>query len=125
MPFEIVRNDITKMQVDAVVNTAHPKPDVGPGVDSMLHEKAGPQLLLARQKIGDISPGSAAITPAYGLDAQFVIHTVGPVWQGGGHGEARSLCRGSQPFFGTEGCRFYGDTAGPDPTERLEEFYGV
>lgn len=91
MPFEIVRNDITKMQVDAVVNTAHPKPDVGPGVDSMLHEKAGPQLLLARQKIGDISPGSAAITPAYGLDAQFVIHTVGPVWQGGGHGEAETL----------------------------------
>lgn len=91
MPFEIVRNDITNMQVDAIVNTANPRPIIGAGVDTMIHKKAGPQLLLARQKIGDIPRGDAAITPAYGLHAEFVIHTVGPVWQGGGHGEAATL----------------------------------
>lgn len=91
MPFEIVRNDITNMCVDAIVNTANPKPIIGSGTDTMIHEKAGPQLLLARQKIGDIARGSAALTPAYNLDAKYVIHTVGPVWQSGGHGEAETL----------------------------------
>lgn len=91
MPFEIVRNDITNMCVDAIVNTANPKPIIGSGTDTMIHEKAGPQLLFARQKIGDIARGSAAITPAYNLDAKYVIHTVGPVWQNGSHGEADTL----------------------------------
>lgn len=91
MPFEIVRNDITAMQVDAIVNTANPRPIIGAGVDSMLHERAGVGLLKARQKIGDIPPGGAAITPAFGLNARYVIHTVGPVWQGGQYGEAEML----------------------------------
>ena len=91
MPFEIVRNDITNMCVDAIVNTANPKPLIGSGTDTMIHEKAGPQLLLARRKIGDIARGSAALTPAYNLDAKYVIHTVGPVWQGGTHGETETL----------------------------------
>lgn len=91
MPFEIVRNDITNMCVDAIVNTANPKPIIGSGTDTMIHEKSGPQLLLARQKIGDIARGSAAITPAYNLDAKYVIHTVGPVWQGGSYGETNTL----------------------------------
>ena len=78
MPFQIVRNDITNMCVDAIVNTANPKAIIGSGTDTMIHEKAGPQLLLARQKIGDIARGSAAITLAYNLDAKYVIHTVGP-----------------------------------------------
>lgn len=91
MPFEIVRNDITNMQVDAIVNTANPRPVIGSGTDAMVHAKAGPQLLLARQKIGDISRGCAAITPAYRLDAKYVIHTVGPVWQDGNQGEADTL----------------------------------
>mgnify|MGYP002516089132 CR=1 FL=1 len=80
MPFEIVRNDITNMQVDAIVNTANPKPIIGSGTDTMVHQKAGPQLLHARQKIGDIPRGGAAITPAYDLDAKYVIHTVGPIY---------------------------------------------
>ena len=92
MPFEIVRNDITNMHVDAIVNTANPKPVIGLGTDSMIHEKAGPQLLIARQKIGSIACGSAAITPAFSLDAKYVIHTVGPVWDGGSYGEEASLC---------------------------------
>ena len=91
MPFEIVRNDITNMCVDTIVNTANPKPVIGLGADSMIHEKTGPQLLIARQKIGAIACGSAVITPAFDLDAKYVIHTVGPVWDGGNHGEEALL----------------------------------
>ena len=91
MPFEIVRNDIANMQVDAVVNTANPHPVIGPGVDSRIHEKAGAGLLAARKKIGDIRSGDAAITSGFGLDARYVIHTVGPVWDGGGHKEGQIL----------------------------------
>ena len=87
MPFEIVRNDITNMHVDAIVNSANPRPVIGLGTDSRIHEKAGPELLAARQKIGPISVGQAAITPAFRLPAKYVIHTVGPVWDGGSYGE--------------------------------------
>ena len=91
MPFEIVRNDITNMAVDAIVNTANPRPVIGLGVDSMIHEKAGPNLLRARQEIGSIACGSAAITPAFELRAKYVIHTVGPVWDNGSYGEEALL----------------------------------
>lgn len=91
MPFEIVRNDITNMLVDAIVNTANPRPVIGSGTDSMIHEKAGPGLLMARQKIGSIDMGCAAITPAFNLHAQYVIHAVGPVWDGGSYGEEKLL----------------------------------
>ena len=91
MPFEIVRNDITNMRVDAIVNTANPRPMVGPGVDSAIHAVPGPELLIARQAIGRIAVGSAEITYGYGLDAKYVIHTVGPVWDGGSYGEEALL----------------------------------
>ena len=91
MPFEIVRNDITKMTVDAIVNTANPRPVIGAGVDSAIHDKAGPELLAARQKIGAIRCGEAVITSAFQLNAQYVIHTVGPVWDGGSYGEEALL----------------------------------
>lgn len=91
MPFEIVRNDITKMAVDAIVNTANPRPVIGAGVDSAIHQKAGPELLKARQRIGQIGIGQAAVTPAFALDAKYVIHTVGPVWEGGSYGEEALL----------------------------------
>lgn len=87
MPFEIVRNDIVNMQVDAVVNTANPNPVIGSGVDSGIHKKAGPELLAARKKIGCIDFGDAVITPGFGLDAKYVIHTVGPIWRGGNYQE--------------------------------------
>ena len=93
MPFEILRNDITKMKADAIVNTANPRPIIGSGVDSMLHQAAGPALLKARQAIGPIAVGEAAVTEAFALHARFVIHTVGPVWQGGGCGEEALLRR--------------------------------
>ena len=75
MPFEIVRNDITNMQVDAIVNAASRLPRVNAGVDSAIHKKAGPSLLVARKEIGYIQPGTAAITPAFELDAEYGIQT--------------------------------------------------
>lgn len=91
MPFEIVRNDIVKMRVDAIVNTANPYPEVGSGVDTAIHKAAGPKLLQAREKIGNMKRGDAVITPAFALDAKYVIHTVGPIWNGGASGEADCL----------------------------------
>ena len=88
MPFRIVRNDITTMRVDAIVNTANPRPVIGSGCDAGIHKKAGPLLLAARRQIGNIGVGQAAATPAFGLAAKYVFHTVGPVWQDGQHGEA-------------------------------------
>ncbi len=91
MPFEIVRNDIVNMQVDAVVNTANPNPVIGSGIDSGIHKKAGPKLLAARKKIGRIDFGDAAVTPGFDMDARYIIHTAGPVWKGGSHGEENIL----------------------------------
>lgn len=91
MPLEIVRNDITKMRVDAIVNTANPKPIVGGGVDRAIHKAAGAKLLAVRKKIGDITTGKACITPAFDLPADYVIHTVGPVWEDGRNGERELL----------------------------------
>ena len=91
MPFEIVRNDITKMQVDAIVNAASRKPQVNAGVNLAVHKKAGPKLLEARQKIGYMHPGQAAITPAFELDAQYVIHAVSPTWKDGTFNEEKLL----------------------------------
>ena len=79
------------MRVDAIVNTANPYPIVGAGTDAGIHAKAGPQLLEARKKIGMIQVGHAAITPAFDLHANYVIHTVGPVWDGGNCGEEALL----------------------------------
>lgn len=92
MPFQIVRNDITKMKADVIVNTANPDPVCGSGTDAAIYKAAGPKLLLAeRNKIGKINVGQAAITPAFHLDAKYIIHTVGPVWRSGWRGESRSL----------------------------------
>lgn len=88
MPFQIIRNDITKVKADVIVNTANPKPVIGSGTDSAIYGAAGEEKLLAeRQKIGDIAPGKAAVTPAFNLTAKHIIHTVGPVWVDGNHGE--------------------------------------
>lgn len=91
MPFEIIRNDITLMRADAIVNTANPLPIIGGSSDARIHEAAGPGLLEARKKIGPIAVGEAAVTPAFRLGAQYVIHTVGPQWRGGGAGEEQLL----------------------------------
>ena len=91
MPFEIVRNDIVNMKVDAIVNTANPRPIIGAGTDKAVHDKAGARLLLARKEIGDIVIGEAAITPAFDLDANYVIHTAGPIWRDGKSSEEALL----------------------------------
>ena len=91
MPFEIVRNDITNMRVDAIVNTANPRPVIGSGTDSAVHRKAGPALLRSRKEIGDIMPGHAAATPAFNLPAKYVLHTVSPAWIDGNHREEELL----------------------------------
>ncbi|MBF1179514.1 MAG: macro domain-containing protein, partial [[Eubacterium] sulci] len=91
MPFEIVRNDIVNMKVDAIVNTANPRPIIGAGTDKAVHDKAGARLLLARKEIGDIAIGEAAITPAFDLDANYVIHTAGPIWRDGKSSEEALL----------------------------------
>ena len=84
MPFKIIRNDITKVRASAIVNTANPRPVIGSGTDSAIYEAAGRERLLeARNKIGPIEPGKAAITPGFGLPAAYIIHTVGPLWEGG------------------------------------------
>ena len=88
MPFQIIRNDITKVHADVIVNTANPQPRFGSGTDSAVYAAAGADKLLAeRKKIGDIAPGQAAVTPAFALPATYIIHTVGPAWLDGQHGE--------------------------------------
>lgn len=88
MPFQIVRNDITKVKADAIVNTANPKPVIGGGTDSAIYKAVGEKLLLKeRQAIGNIAPGQAAHTDAFHLEARYIIHTVGPAWIDGNHGE--------------------------------------
>ena len=79
MPLLIVRNDLVKMNVDVIVNSANPKPIVGAGVDERIHTYAGEELIKARLAIGDIACGEAKITDAYNLHAKYVIHTVGPI----------------------------------------------
>ena len=92
MPLQIVRNNIVNMDVDAVVNTANPEPQVGGGTDFAIYEAAGyDRLLKARRKIGVIAPGDAAVTRGYSLPAKYIIHTVGPMWQGGDQGEREIL----------------------------------
>lgn len=78
MPFRIIRSDITDIHADAIVNSANPNVFVGRGVDEAIYRAAGPRLLEARARIGPLKPGEAAFTPAFGLNAKYVIHTVGP-----------------------------------------------
>ena len=88
MPIEIIRQDITKVKADIIVNTANPKPVIGTGVDSAIYLAAGiDELLKERELIGVIEPGDGKVTNAYNLDAKYIIHTVGPSWTGGNNNE--------------------------------------
>lgn len=109
MPLKIVRNDITKMQVDAIVNTANSKPLYSTGVDTAVYEAAGAEeLLSARKEIGFLEEGATAITPGFRLPAKYIIHAVSPCYRGGENREEellRSCYRSSLALAQENGCK--------------------
>jgi O-acetyl-ADP-ribose deacetylase len=90
---EVVRGDLTTLDVDAIVNAANSSLLGGGGVDGAIHRAAGPELLAACRRIGGCATGRAVLTPGFQLKARFVVHAVGPVWHGGARGESGLLRR--------------------------------
>lgn len=92
MPVKFIRNDITRVKADVIVNSANPNPTYGAGMDSAIYLAAGKEKLLeARKKIGEIKPGDVEYTPAFNLSAKYIFHAVGPVWEGGNSNEFDTL----------------------------------
>lgn len=92
MALQIIRNNIVNVEADAIVNTANPMVAVGRGVDSAIYEAAGrDKLLEARAAIGEMKTGEVAYTPAFDLNAKYIIHAIGPAWMGGDHGEREAV----------------------------------
>src|SRR5215813_6972154 len=116
MAIEIVQADITTLAVDAIVNAANSGLRGGGGVDGAIHRAAGPELLAACRRIGGCPTGEAVLTPGFRLPARFVIHAVGPVWQGGGQGEAELLHRTYHSAF---------DVARAEPSVRSIAFPAI
>lgn len=96
---DLVQDDITRLQVDAIVNAANPELAGGGGVDGAIHRAAGPELVKASMALAPCPPGNAVLTPGFGLPADFVIHAVGPIWRGGNDDEAQVLRRTYERAF--------------------------
>ena len=108
MKLSAITGDITRLTVDAIVNAANCSLLGGGGVDGAIHRAAGPELLAACRPFGGCATGEARITPGFRLPARFVIHTPGPVWRGGGRGEAellRNCYTNSLRLAAENGCR--------------------
>jgi len=112
MPIQVIQSDITTLALDAIVNAANETLLGGGGVDGAIHRAAGKELLKACRAIPEVRPfvrcptGEARITPGFDLPARYVIHTVGPVWEGGKNGEAELLASCYRSVFAL--CREHG-----------------
>lgn len=96
---EIIKGDITALAVDAIVNAANSALRGGGGVDGAIHRAAGPELMVELKRTAGCPTGDAVRTRAYQLPAHYVIHAVGPMWSGGGHGEKELLARAYESAF--------------------------
>jgi O-acetyl-ADP-ribose deacetylase (regulator of RNase III) len=96
---EVVRADITTLAVDAIVNAANSALAGGGGVDGAIHRAAGPELAAAARPFAPCPPGHAVVTPGFRLPARYVVHAVGPVWEGGTRGESETLRRTYESAF--------------------------